>query len=270
MRVIVEFYNLLMSDIRSNSSYAISAIEFNSKSLNPLDSLNPAVVAKIKREAEAYHACAEKCLAIWGSLAKNDMAGANLTEKVLEVVFREYQADLYSLTRISSIKDFMRIFDVDRDGTLNPDEQISIFSFIKERLELVANNCLQIQLYVKFEALMSEVRQLEAHIARWQDYLREKVHRGQLAKYRQEGEGRVDEFCARFDLEFEQLQATMIERREAFEKRAFYESQELETRLGQPSEYLKIKPKNRLKDLQFQEKLVSLEERVYEALDFRK
>jgi hypothetical protein len=122
---------------------------------------------------------------------------------VLEVVFREYQADLYSLTRISSIKDFMRIFDVDKDGTLNPDEQISIFSFIKERLELVANNCLQIQLYVKFEALMSEVRQLEAHIARWQDHLREKVHRGQLTKYRQEGESRVDEFCARFDFEFE-------------------------------------------------------------------
>lgn len=50
----------------------------------------------------------------------------------------------------------------------------------------------------------------------------------------------------------------MIERREAFEKKAFYESQELETRLSQPSEYLKIKPKNRLKELQFQEKLVSL------------
>ena len=50
---------------------------------------------------------------------------------MLEVVFREYQADLYSLTRISSIKDFMRIFDSDKDGTLNPDEQISIFSFIK-------------------------------------------------------------------------------------------------------------------------------------------
>jgi hypothetical protein len=161
-----------MSDIRSNSSYAISAIEFNSKSLNPLDSLNPAVVSKIKREADAYHSCAQKCQAIWSSLAKNDMAGANLTEKVLEVVFREYQADLYSLTRISSIKDFMRIFDCDKDGMLDPDEQIGIFSFIKERLELVANNCLQIQLYVKFESLMAEVRQLETQIAHWQDLLR--------------------------------------------------------------------------------------------------
>lgn len=62
----------------------------------------------------------------------------------------------------------------------------------------------------------------------------------------------------------------MVERREGFEKKAYYESQELENKLGQPNEYLKIKPKNRLKELQFQQKLVSLEERVYEALDFRK
>jgi len=44
----------------------------------------------------------------------------------------------------------MRIFDQDKDGKLSPDEQIGIFSFIKERLELIANNCLHIQLYIKF------------------------------------------------------------------------------------------------------------------------
>lgn len=40
--------------------------------------------------------------------------------------------------------------------------------------------------------------------------------------------------------------------------------------MNNPNEYIKIKPTNRLKELQFQEKLVSLEERVYEALDFRR
>jgi len=54
-----------MSDIRSTSSYAVSAIEFNSKSLNPLESINPAVIAKIKREADLYSGCASKCELIW-------------------------------------------------------------------------------------------------------------------------------------------------------------------------------------------------------------
>ena len=44
----------------------------------------------------------------------------------------------------------MKIFDEDKDGCLNADEQIQIFSFIKERLELVGNNCLQIQEYIRF------------------------------------------------------------------------------------------------------------------------
>lgn len=86
----------------------------------------------------------------------------------------------------------MRIFDQDKDGKLSPDEQISIFAFIKERLELIANNCLHLQQYAKFENLMGEVRSLEEHIARWQDQLRDRVHKGQLKVYRQEGENRVD------------------------------------------------------------------------------
>lgn len=68
-----------MSEIRSNSSYALSAIEFNSKSLNPLNSINPAVVNKIKREADSYIGAASKCTLIWGALAKNDIAGEHLS-----------------------------------------------------------------------------------------------------------------------------------------------------------------------------------------------
>lgn len=67
---------------------------------------------------------------------------------------------MYAFTKIGSLREFMRIFDQDKDGSLNSDEQISIFSFIKEKVELIANNCLQIQSYIKFEALMREVRML--------------------------------------------------------------------------------------------------------------
>lgn len=70
----------------------------------------------------------------------------------------------------------MQIFDMDRDGVLNEDEQIRIFSFIKERMELIANNALKIQMYAAFKSLMREVRHLEANITRWQEHLRERIH----------------------------------------------------------------------------------------------
>lgn len=66
----------------------MSAIEFNSKSLNPLDSMNPAVINKIKREAENYSGCAGRCALIWAALAKNDIAGEHLSDKVLEIIFK--------------------------------------------------------------------------------------------------------------------------------------------------------------------------------------
>jgi hypothetical protein len=44
----------------------------------------------------------------------------------------------------------------------------------------------------------------------------------------------------------------------------------LEDKLGKAVELVKIKPKKKLKEYQIQEKLVSLDERVEEALDFRK
>ena len=176
-----------MSDIKSNSSYAMSAIEFNSKSLNPLDSINPAVVTKIKRDADSYIGCANNCTLIWNALAKNDIAGEHLSEKVLENIFKEYQSDLYAFTRIGSLREFMRIFDHDKDGSLNSDEQINIFSFIKEKVELAANNCLQIQSYIMFEALMKEVRMLEQQISKWQEILRTKIHATQLKQYKKEG-----------------------------------------------------------------------------------
>lgn len=120
-----------MSEIRSNSSYALSAVKFNSKSLNPLDSIHPSVLNKIRREADAYIGCAQKCSKIWDALAKNDIAGSHMTENVIEVVFREFQSDLSAFTKASSVREFMHIFDQDKDGCLNADEQIQIFAFIK-------------------------------------------------------------------------------------------------------------------------------------------
>lgn len=61
--------------------------------------------------------------------------------------------------------------------------------------------------------LMKEVRALEVCIANWQDQLRQRVHKSQIDQYKHEGENRVDEFCTRFDREFENLQKAMIERR---------------------------------------------------------
>ena len=106
IKTVLTFYitSISMSEIRSNSSYAMSAIQFNSKSLNPLDSIHPSVLNKIRREADNYIGCSAKCAKIWEAIAKNDIAGSHMTENVIEVIFREFQSDLSTLTKVSSVK----------------------------------------------------------------------------------------------------------------------------------------------------------------------
>ncbi len=64
-----------MSDVQSNLSYSMSAIQFNSASLNPLDSIHPSVINKIKREADSFMGSSQKCLKLWKAIAKNEIAG---------------------------------------------------------------------------------------------------------------------------------------------------------------------------------------------------
>ena len=49
----------------------------------------------------------------------------------------------------------------------------------------------------------------------------------QIQQYRTEGANKIDEFCDMFDKEYENLQKIKLQRRETFEKQAFYESQAL-------------------------------------------
>ncbi len=55
------------------------------------------------------------------------------------------------------MSDFISVFDRDRDGFLNEDEQVSIFSLIKEKTQLLCEELSKIQEYALYKDLMKEV-----------------------------------------------------------------------------------------------------------------
>lgn len=57
-----------------------------------------------------------------------------MNEANIELVFEKNKETIYELLRITSVTDFIEVFDWDRDGFLNEDEQVSIFSLIKEKM----------------------------------------------------------------------------------------------------------------------------------------
>ena len=71
----------------------------------------------------------------------------------------------------------IELFDMDKDGFLNEDEQILIFSLIKEKIQLLAEELCNIHEYQMFKDLMKEVRQLEEDIVSYQNELRTNIQK---------------------------------------------------------------------------------------------
>jgi hypothetical protein len=67
------------------------------------------------------------------------------------------------------------VFDEGCDGMLNEDEQILIFSTIKEKMQLFGTECCKIYEYQMYKDLMREVRLLEADIVQYQNELRKNI-----------------------------------------------------------------------------------------------
>jgi len=59
------------------------------------------------------------------------------------------------------------LIDEDTDGYWNEDEQILLFSVIKERMQNVANDLCDIFEYNKYKKMMEGIRSLEADILKY-------------------------------------------------------------------------------------------------------
>jgi hypothetical protein len=82
---------------------------------------------------------ARKSKDIWLAIRNADFRKEGiLNETNINLVFEKNKETIYDLLRITSASDFVDVFDMDRDGFLNEDEQILIFSLIKTKMQLLA------------------------------------------------------------------------------------------------------------------------------------
>ena len=73
-------------------------------------------------------------------------------------------------------------------GLLNEDEQILLFTIVKEKMQVLADECSKILEYQLYKDLMREVRLLESEIVTYQDELRSNIQQRQLKDYVEIGE----------------------------------------------------------------------------------
>ena len=92
-------------------------------------------VNKLVSEARPLIGGARKCKEIWNAIQNADFRKEGLLNDTnIRLVFDSKRDHIYDLLRISNPQDFLDVFDQGGDGVLNEDEQIIIFTTIKEKM----------------------------------------------------------------------------------------------------------------------------------------
>ena len=79
------------------------------------------------------------------------------------------------MLRLQTPAEILQVFDTGNDSQLNEDEQILIFSTIKAKMQILADECCKIYEYQLYKDLMKEVRALEIDIVVYQNELRDNI-----------------------------------------------------------------------------------------------
>ncbi len=175
---------------------------------------------------------AKKCKAIWNAIRKADFRKEGVLNMAnLKLVFESCNEKIYELLKIEKVQDFIDLFDADRDGFLNEDEQISIFSLIKEKMQLLCEELSKIHEYQLYKDIMKEVRHLETDIVSYQDELRETIQSRQLKEYVEIGDEKLKDFFNDWKRKFAEFEDQSMGKMEGLKQKTEQEMEELNSRL---------------------------------------
>ena len=123
-----------------------------------------------------------------------------LNEANLQIIYQNKKKIINTLLKITSVSEFISVFDDDQDGFLNEDEQIMVFTIIAKRIQIIAEELCYLKTYELYKDLMKEVRLIESQINKYQNELRQNVHKKQLDNYINIGKEIQDEFNQNWDM----------------------------------------------------------------------
>ena len=192
-----------------------------------------------------------------------------LNEANIQIIYENKKKLINNLLKINSVKEFLLVFDDDQDGFLNEDEQILVFTIIAKRIQVIAEELCQNKKYELFKDLMKEVRNIEAQINKYQNELRQNVHKKQLDNYMDIGKEMQYEFNENWDQKMASFHTRANKNIEEYQKELKEQLDTYYQNEASKIHALNLKPNHQIRLLSNQEKLVANNERVEEAVNFR-
>ena len=220
------------------------------------------VRSQILSEAAILMNAPAKCKDLWAALQMADYKKEGvLNEAAVIVLFEKEKEKFRELLLVQTSEELVGLLDEFEDGNLTEDEQILIFSLIKERMQTTANNLCSLREYTKYRELMRSIRVLENDIVEYQTLLRQHLQEREMMAYKELGEEKAGRFRTEWDRRIAIFQMESKRKIEELRRKQAQEVVDLE-RKRVP---LTARPGARLKNLQIEERLVAINERFYEA-----
>ena len=158
-------------------------------------SINTNMKAKVISEAIPLLKANSKCREIWQALLVADYKKEGvLNEAALEVLMEKQGKNLHDLLAVKSTEEILDLLDEEELGFLNEDEQILIFSVIKERMQKSAYDLCGIYEYGMYKEMMKAIRALENDIIEYQAVLRSRTYKKEIEIYQQIGIEKLEAF----------------------------------------------------------------------------
>lgn len=104
----------------------------------------------------------------------------------------------------------------------------------------------------------------------YQNELRNNIQESQLTEYVQIGDEKLREFYEMWERQFAEFEHESLAKIEELKMEHEQQMEILNQKLDRAVEAVKIKPSAKLKDMQNNEKLVAINERIEEAMNYRK
>lgn len=196
-------------------------------------SINISTRIKVLNEARPLLDAQNKCKEIWQALQIADYKRSGiLNDAALKVLLEKQGKYFAELLFIKTVDDLIELFDQDEDGFLNEDEQMMIFSMIKERMQSCSEDLCKIHEYNLFKEIMKGIRYLEDDIYVYQKILRNRSYKKDMIAYHENSETKLKDFKKEWEKKFEDLENSLQQKIEALHKHQHEEKMQLELRLA--------------------------------------
>lgn len=195
---------------------------------------------KVLSEARPLLDAQQKCKEIWLALQIADYKKeGSLNDAALKILMDKQGKNLTELLLVRNVEDILDLLDSDEDGFLNEDEQIMIFSTIKERMQICSEDLCKIHEYNLFKDIMKGIRLLEDDINSYQRILRARNQKKEINAYHEIGEDKLKKFLNDWEEKFSQFEEECQEKMNQIIESHTREREELNKELEKEAEISK-------------------------------